>query len=110
MRWRATACFVLLLLGLSRPASAQSDRLDSETSAVARMADAQGHRKRLGLTPEYERIAGLEAVKVAVLDYGFAGVGQGRPYLPAGAEVVEHYDPAFIRRFNLGDPDYRAPL
>jgi hypothetical protein len=99
-----------------RPGRAQSDRLGPGASAVgnrpsvSRMADAQGVRKRLGLTPEYDAIVRLESVKVAVLDYGFAGVGQGQPYLPASAEVVEHYDPAFIRRFNLGDPDYRAPL
>ena len=26
------------------------------------------------------------------------------------AVVVEHYDPDFVRRFKLGDPDYRKPL
>ncbi|MCA1684785.1 MAG: S8 family serine peptidase, partial [Planctomycetia bacterium] len=46
-------------------------------------------------------------VKVAVLDYGFDGVGGGRNYLPENSVVVEHYDPAFVRRFDLGDPDYR---
>src|SRR5262249_27241110 len=54
----------------------------------------------------YVDVAGIEDVKVAVLDYGFDGAGT-RPYLPAGTVIVEHYDPAFVRRFNLGDPDYR---
>lgn len=74
------------------------------------MADTQAVRKRLGLSAEYDGITRLASLKVAVLDYGFAGVGQGRPYLPANAEVVEHYDPDFIRRFGLGDPDFQAPL
>lgn len=115
MQWRVIAC-LFLLVAFGRSARAQSDRLDAGGSSpgnrpiVARMADAQAVRKRLGLTAEYVGIASLESVKVAVLDYGFAGLGQGRPYLPASAEVVEHYDPDFVRRFGLGDPNFRTPF
>ncbi|SIO43362.1 Subtilase family protein [Singulisphaera sp. GP187] len=115
MRWRAIAC-LLLLVAFDRPGRGQSVGLDSELSSpghrppVARMADVPAVRKRLGLTAVYDGIAGIDSVKVAVLDYGFAGLGQGRPYLPASAEVVEHYDPAFVQRNGLGDPDFRTPF
>jgi len=75
--------------------------------SASRVADPREVRQRLGLVPEYENVAGIEAIRIAVLDYGFAGLGEGRPYLPANAEVVEHYDPEFVRRFNLGDPEFR---
>jgi hypothetical protein len=112
MRWRATAC-LFALLAAGRAGKAQPDRLDPGASllgnrpSASRMADAQEVRKRLGLVPDYEGIAGIESVKVAVLDSGFDGVGTGRPYLPENAVAIEHYDPAFVRRFGLGDPDYR---
>src|SRR5262249_5010570 len=78
--------------------------------SAARPINAADVRKRLGLSPAYDRVAGLEAVKVAVLDYGFEGVDGTRPYLPAETVVVEHYDPAFVRRFNLGDPEFKKPF
>ena len=84
----------------------QAGKTDRRAGA-ARLADAREVRQRLGLVPEYEHFAGIEAVKIAVLDYGFDGLGGGRPYLPADAEVVEHYDPDFVRRFGLGDPEFR---
>ncbi|WP_435021300.1 S8 family serine peptidase [Tundrisphaera sp. TA3] len=74
---------------------------------VARLADAAGLRRRLGLTPEYENLARVDAIRIAVLDYGFEGMGPGRPYLPDGTELIEHYDPEFVRRNGLGDPEYR---
>lgn len=112
MRWRATACFISLALcgwvGLSlaespRPGNAESGPRPS----TSRMVDAAEIRRRLGLVPEYDRIAGIEAIKVAVLDYGFEGAGTGRAYLPQSAVVVEHYDPEFVRRYDLGDPEFR---
>ena len=75
--------------------------------AAARLADGKAVRERLGITPAYENVAGVESVKVAVLDYGFDGLDAGRGYLPEGAEIVEHYDPEFVRRFGLGDPEFR---
>jgi hypothetical protein len=75
--------------------------------SAARLANAEEMRKKLGLVPAYEKVAGIEAVKVAVLDYGFEGLDGVRPYLPQNAALVEHYDPDFVRRFKLGDPDYR---
>jgi hypothetical protein len=78
--------------------------------AAARVVDADEVRKRLGLVPEYLEFAGIESVKIAVLDYGFDGAGGGRPYLPENTVVVEHYDEEFVRRHHLGDPAYRKPL
>jgi hypothetical protein len=75
--------------------------------SVARLANAGEVRQRLGLAPGYDNVSGLEAVKIAVLDFGFDGVDGVRPYLPVNAVVVEHYDPEFVRRFHLGDPEYR---
>lgn len=98
------AMFVLVLS--CRVGLAQNDRLRGP-----RMTDAAEARKRLGLAPAYDRVEGIGAVKVAVLDTGFAGIGVGGSYLPESAEVVEHYPAAFVRRFaSLGDPDYRKDL
>jgi hypothetical protein len=73
----------------------------------ARLANADDVRKRLGLLPEYENVPGIEAIKIAVLDYGFDGLGGARQYLPANAVIVEHYDAEFVRRHKLGDPEFR---
>ena len=104
MRWGTTAC-LLALLATGPGVKAQSSGARPE--AVAHLVNAQETRKRLGLVPEYENFAGIETVKVAVLDHGFAGVGGGRAYLPASTVVVEHYDPEFVSRHGLGDPAYR---
>jgi hypothetical protein len=108
----APALGLLALLALDRAGHAQvaRPRADSLTAPPVRLANEQEVRKRLGLVPEYENFAGIESVKVAVLDYGFDGVGGSRSYLPANAVLVEHYDPEFVRRFNLGDPEYTKPL
>jgi hypothetical protein len=95
------AMLVLVLFG--RPGLAQSG-----PPRGTRMTDAAEARRRIGLGTEYDRVDGIDGVKVAVLDTGFAGMDIGGPYLPRNAEVVEHYDPDFVRRFpSLGDPDYR---
>ncbi len=101
MRGPSIAC-LLALLAFDRAGPAQTGR-----PSAAHLANAQEVRKRLGLVPGYEDVPGLAAVKVAVLDYGFDGIGDGHPYLPADAVVVEHYDPDFVRRHGLGDPAYR---
>lgn len=78
---------------------------------VARLDDAGQRRQRLGLAPEYANVQGVENLKVAVLDYGFTGVGAGRGYLPESAVVVEHYASDFITRHDdLGDPSFRTPF
>jgi hypothetical protein len=77
------------------------------TSSAARLTNADEVRRHLGLTPAYDHLAGLKTLKVAVLDYGFDGVGGPRRYLPEDTVVVEHYNPELVRRFNLGDPEYR---
>ncbi len=78
--------------------------------AGAHLADPAKLRRQLAISPAFDSVAPaqVDAIRVAVLDYGFEGVtaGEGR-YLPASAEVVENFDVDFIRRNNLGDPDYR---
>lgn len=97
---------MLVLLLFCRPGFAQNDR-----PGGTKMMDAAEARKRLGLASSYDGVGAIGAVKVAVLDTGFAGMATGGPYLPRNAEVVEHYDPDFVRRYaTLGDPDYRKEL
>src|SRR5262245_42652656 len=67
--------------------------------STARLASADEIRKRLGLSPAYNHVRGLESLKIAILDFGFEGLERGRDYLPDNAVVVEHYDPDFVRRF-----------
>ncbi len=78
--------------------------------SASRLANADNVRRQLGLLPAYANLTGLRSVRIAVLDHGFEGVGVGRPYLPADTVVVEHYDPEFVRRFNLGDPAFQKPF
>jgi hypothetical protein len=77
---------------------------------VARVAEPETIRRRLGLSPAYGTVPGIGKVKVAVLDTGFAGVDGRRPYLPADAVVVEHYAPDFVRKLGLGDPEFQKPF
>jgi hypothetical protein len=109
--------FVLLAFGLEGSAQVGEPAAGGAAPGVparrlsaARLANAAEVRKRLGLVPEYETVRGVESLKIAVLDYGFAGLDSGRRYLPESMVLVEHYDPDFVRRFKLGDPDYRKPL
>jgi hypothetical protein len=112
---RVSTWFHLILLltittlpGLkNRPAGKQNP--PATNLSVSRLAGASEARTRLGLTPEFDQVSGIEKLKIAVLDYGFDGVDGVRPYLPSSTVVVEHYDPQFIRRFKLGDPTYRNP-
>jgi hypothetical protein len=109
MRWQAPAV-LLVFLALGPAAFAQpGDPAAPPRPTAARLANAVEVRKRLGLSPDYDNLPGIENLKIAVLDYGFAGAGS-KPYLPDNAVVVEHYDPDLVRRFHLGDPDYRKAL
>ena len=111
MRWIAPAClFLLMTLGMTALAQRAGTDPAARPVSVARLSNADEVRKRLGLVSEYANVPNVEAVKVAVLDYGFDGVGGGRPYLPPNAIVVEHYDPEFVRRYGLGDPEFRKPF
>lgn len=82
MRWRASLVCLIALLGKGGPGQAQSVKLEPAMGA-AQLADATSVQKRLGVVPDYEGRADVESIKVAVLDYGFEGVGKGRSYLPA---------------------------
>ncbi|MFO0822020.1 MAG: S8 family serine peptidase [Gemmataceae bacterium] len=102
---RPIACVIAALMcGL--PIVAEQPR----PIAVARVLKPDDARRKLGLLPSYAAVPGLKSIKVAVLDSGFDGLDGKRPYLPANAVVVEDYDPAFIKRFALGDPEFRKPL
>ena len=81
--------------------------LAADGPSASRLADARGIREKLGLSPAYEGQPGVAFLKIAVLDFGFDGADQGRGYLPEGTVIVEDYDPEFVRRFGLGDPEYR---
>ena len=105
MRLHAAAFLVALLA--SGPATWGQDAMPARPPSASRLADPAAVRTRLGLAPEYDRVAGVEALKIAVLDYGFDGMGGPKVYLPASAVLVEHYDPEFVRKFNLGDPEFR---
>jgi hypothetical protein len=104
-----SSVLAVLAFGSLAPAQVGEAAVPPRASA-ARLANAAPVRKRLGLVPEYDNVRGVESLKIAVLDYGFAGLDGGRRYLPEGAVVVEHYDPDFVRRFKLGDPDFRKAL
>jgi len=112
MRRRPSVCLLAILSLVSHtPSPANGDDRGVPAAAarpvVSHLTNAQDVRARLGLEREYADVPGIRRVRVAVLDYGFEGVGGGRAYLPADTVVVEHYDPEFVRRNGLGDPDYR---
>ena len=107
--------WLLILVGsvsIGPSASGQTQPVNpaSGRSVFGHIANPKALRERLGLTPAYDSVprAKLDAVRVAVLDYGFAGViaGEGR-YLPKSTVVVEDYEADLIRRHGLGDPEYR---
>jgi hypothetical protein len=109
MRWLVPVCLSpWLMFGLAAFVRPDESRQDAAPTVAARVTNAAEMRQRVGLTREYDEVP-IEAVKVAVLDYGFDGVGSRR-YLPDNTIVVEHYDPEFVRRFNLGDPGFRKPF
>ncbi len=85
-------------------------RAPNHAPVAARLANADDLRTRLRLNEEYSSVAGVEAIKIAILDYGFEGLGTERKYLPSNAVVVEHYDADMVREFALGDPAFRRSL
>jgi hypothetical protein len=102
--------WLVALMALAIVAAEASGQTPVTRKPPSGLVEAAKARERLGLSPAYDSVLGVESIKVAVLDYGFDGLGQGKGYLPPSAVVVEHYDPAFVRRFGLGDPDYRKPF
>jgi hypothetical protein len=106
MRRLVIAGLVLALVApLGLPAAAPPRQ-----PAAARVMNPDDARRRLGLLPDYVTVPGIRNVKVAVLDSGFDGVDGKRPYLPPGTLVIEHYGAEFVKKFNLGDPDFTRPL
>lgn len=78
--------------------------------AAARPLPSDDLVKRLGLSAYLREVRTLPQIKVAVLDSGFTGMDGQRAYLPKTAVVVEHYDPEWVRRSNLGDAEFRKEL
>lgn len=74
---------------------------------VSQLANAADLREKLGLSNEYRDFAKLKSVKIAVLDFGFEGFDAARAQLPANATIVENYDPEWVKKNNLGDPEYK---
>jgi hypothetical protein len=104
---REPRCLLALALLLAAPAFGQPAPEPPKALSASRLALVPELRKNLGLSPAFDGVRDLSRVKIAILDYGFEGIDGKRPYLPDDAVVVEHYDPEFVRRFNLGDPDFR---
>lgn len=106
---RRLLLLALLLLPTVSPVHAQGNA-DLNNTAVARLANIDLARQKVGLTNEYMNVPGIENIKIAVLDFGFDGVDGKRPYLPLNTVIVENYDRAFITKYNLGDADYTKPF
>ena len=102
--------FLITGLVLMSAAVAADPLGEPRPARVARLANADEVRKSLGLLPDYASLPRIKEVKVAVLDFGFAGIEDNRPYLPKNTVLVQHYDRDFVRRFNLGDPEFIRPL
>jgi hypothetical protein len=100
-------CTLTLLLADDQPSKVPIGVQAEQAPPGSHLANAAKVRAFFGLTPGYEDVAGIESLKIAILDYGFDGMDGKHVYLPANAVVIEHYDPAFIKRFHLGDPEYR---
>ena len=109
-RWWLTLIGLVSLVPSSALGQTQTPNPASGRLVYGHLANPKALRERLGLTPAYDSVprAKLDAVRIAVLDYGFEGVvpGDGR-YLPRSAVVVEDYDAGLVRRHGLGDPEYR---
>lgn len=102
---------LLVVSALAVPVSSADDKKTPSPPAprpvTSRLANAAEVRQRLGLTPAYDRVAGIESIKIAILDYGFEGLESSKRYLPENAVIVENYDTAFVQRFSLGDPNFK---
>ena len=97
-----TTLLLTVAVPLGLPAADPRPRAPS----AARVVNRDAARRQLGLLPYYPTVPGVKDVKVAVLDSGFDGVDGKRPYLPASAVVVEHYDAEFVKKFGLGGDAY----
>lgn len=73
--------------------------------AAVQMENAQTIRTALGLN-QYAHRANLNTVKIAIIDNGFSGFEPDGKYLPLSATLVSQYNPEFIKKYSLGDPNY----
>ena len=72
--------------------------------AETRLSDIDNVREYLGLSPRYDQVAGLEKIKIAIIDNSFEGYATHKDTLPDTVTLVEKYEPDFITRHHLGDP------
>lgn len=66
-------------------------------------------RKQLGLTA-YSQSKRLKDIKVAVIDNGFSGYDAEKKTLPSSTKLIAKYDPEFIKKYGLGDPETNEGL
>ena len=113
VRWIENAYGLVVCVGVILSTAQNSNAQTSGPRALVdpvKMTNATAVRQALGITPTYESAPRLAAVKIAVLDYGFDASTSPPGDLPASTEIVEHYDPDFVRKFDLGDPEFRKPF
>ena len=106
---RIGACLAACLLAGLVVAVEPPEPTPSLTSAC-KLTNGESIRRKLGLYPNYPSVPAIGTVKVAVLDSGFDRYDGKRPYLPKKTEIVEHYDPEFIKSHKLGDPAFQKPF
>ena len=71
---------ILAFLALSRTAWGQAKppaprQGPTRAPSAARLANADELRARLRLNSEYDDVVGVDSIKIAILDYGFQGIG-----------------------------------
>ena len=103
---RIGACLAVCLLAGLVVADEPPEPTPSLTSA-SKLTNAESVRRKLGLYANYPAVPAIGTVKVAILDSGFDRYDGKRPYLPKKTEIVEHYDPEFIKAHKLGDPAFQ---
>ncbi len=106
---RLGACLsVCLLAGLV--VAVEPPEPTPSLTAASKLTNAESVRRKLGLYSNYPAVPAIGTVKVAILDSGFDRFDGKRTYLPKKTEIVEHYDPEFIKANKLGDPAFQKPF
>lgn len=73
--------------------------------AANQLENVNQTRAALGLD-RFAFNARLSQMKIAVIDNGFMGMESDPKFLPDSAKLVLKYDPEFITKHGLGDPNY----
>jgi hypothetical protein len=78
--------------------------------SIASLVNETELREKLGVPLTIGDDDRLTDIRIAILDYGFAGIDPASPCLPSTAELVEHYDPDWIAKQSLGDARFQKSL